>query len=321
MSKIGVCLVTFNEVEYISQAIDSVLSQKCSAEVIVYIGDDHSEDGTELICKNYAELYPDRIVLIRQETNIGLVSNTQSLLERINYDGCEYVAMLDGDDFWCDDLKLQKEVDYLEAHENYGLIHSGVKLLFPNGMTKTILKEEVPTGDVWKHIGKLSISNCTVMFRTSLLQYCDFDAYKANNFSSVDFTMYASFARYAMFQYLPEITAVWRRGHASISGGGKIDKQIRYIDNDVNQWRYLSTIFPEKWQFTKQSGEQYKRNRGFIIAYKYGDFKYANEYVKAGVSLGNRGLKYKVMIFAARYKPLFNLLYFVHWKKREPTIS
>lgn len=106
---IGVCLVTYNQDQYISQAIDSALAQKdCGEEVRIYVGDDCSIDRTGDICKSYG----DEIVYIRQVNNMGLVGNTLDLLYRIQNDGCEYVAMLDGDDYWWDEYKLQKRFPF-----------------------------------------------------------------------------------------------------------------------------------------------------------------------------------------------------------------
>lgn len=73
---IGVCLVTYNEEKYIAQAIESVLSQKCDADIHLYIGEDCSSDTTGKICRWYKENYIERITLIQNEKNLGLVGNT-----------------------------------------------------------------------------------------------------------------------------------------------------------------------------------------------------------------------------------------------------
>ena len=111
---IGVCIVTYNQEQYIAQAIDSVLMQvDCGHRVVAYIGNDCSTDKTAEICRQYAMKYPEHIVFVDNEKNLGLVGNTMNLLDIMRKDGCNYIAMLDGDDYWCDDHKLQKQMDYM----------------------------------------------------------------------------------------------------------------------------------------------------------------------------------------------------------------
>ena len=167
---IGVCIVTYNQEKYIAQAIESVLSQvDCGHEVVAYIGNDCSKDRTGDICHQYAQQYPGRIKVVDNERNLGLVGNTMNLLEIMRKDGCKYIAMLDGDDYWCDDHKLQKQVAYMEAHPEYGLVHTYVDSLYPNGL-RIDNRQQVPEGDVSNIIFGYHIANCSVVFKTELLK-------------------------------------------------------------------------------------------------------------------------------------------------------
>ena len=113
---IGVCVTTYNHEKYIKQCIDSVLSQKCSELIRIYVGNDCSKDSTDRICQTYGE----KIIYINRPQNLGLVANTMDLLDRMRNDGCDYIAMLDGDDYWCDENKLQKQINYFNKHPEYG---------------------------------------------------------------------------------------------------------------------------------------------------------------------------------------------------------
>ena len=106
---IAVCIATYNNEAYIARAIESVLCQKCDESVRVYIGDDASTDGTQAVCERFVAT-DARIVYIRRKQNMGLVSNTIDLYRRILADGAEYIAMLDGDDYWTDSHKLQLQI-------------------------------------------------------------------------------------------------------------------------------------------------------------------------------------------------------------------
>ena len=108
---VSVSLICYNQEKYISKAIDSVLMQKTKFDYEIVLSDDCSTDDTAEICKKYAEKYPDIIRLIKRDKNIGGVRN---YLE--NYKLCKgkYISYLEGDDFFVDPYKLQKQVDFLE---------------------------------------------------------------------------------------------------------------------------------------------------------------------------------------------------------------
>ena len=159
---IAVCIATYNHEAFIAEAIESVLSQQCDEAMCIYIGDDASTDGTSSVCRRYAA-QDKRIVYIRRETNMGLVRNTIDLYRRIMADGADYIAMLDGDDFWCHEGKLQMQVDYLRAHPECGFVHTGGRVL--SGSNKwTFGQREGVYG-----IDSPGFANCTVVFRTELL--------------------------------------------------------------------------------------------------------------------------------------------------------
>jgi len=110
---VSVWLITYNHELYIAEAIESVLRQQTSFAVEIIIGEDCSTDGTRAIVQAYKARYPDRITLFLAEQNMGMVP-----ILRPTHALCrgKYVAMLDGDDYWTDPLKLQKQVDQLERN-------------------------------------------------------------------------------------------------------------------------------------------------------------------------------------------------------------
>ena len=268
---IGVCIVTYNQEQYIARAIESVLMQsECWHNVVAYIGNDCSTDSTSDICHQYAKQYPGRIVVVDNEQNLGLVGNTMNLLEIMRKDGCEYIAMLDGDDYWCDDHKLQKQIAYMDVHPEYGLVHTCVDLLYPHKMVYDVRKV-VKEGDVSTIIFDYNIGNCSVVFKTELLNHINFEEFQSQGFMSCDYIMYIIFSCYTQFGFLSDHTAVWRRGHDSVSNTNNMEKQIRYVQNDIAMWRYAAKLFPDRWTAVENDLEEYLHYRSFIIAFKYGD--------------------------------------------------
>jgi glycosyltransferase involved in cell wall biosynthesis len=115
---VAIWMVTFNHAEFIAQAIESVISQRTTFSYKLVIADDCSTDNTKEICKSYVLKFPDKILYYRNKTNLG-----SSLNGQLNYERCfkisrKYIALLEGDDFWIDNDKLQKQYDLLENPVN-----------------------------------------------------------------------------------------------------------------------------------------------------------------------------------------------------------
>ncbi len=178
---IAICIVTYNQEDFISQCIDSVLNQKTDFNFRIYIGEDNSTDKTKVICEKIKSNYPEKIILIENEINLGLVKNTISVLERIKADGVKYVAMLDGDDYWMDDNKLQKQALFLEQNNNYGLVYTQSASLLNNKIHYKKIK--LMDGDITATTMKVTpIPNNTVMFRTALLDLISLNDFVERNF-------------------------------------------------------------------------------------------------------------------------------------------
>lgn len=121
MVKVSVCVTTYNHEPFIAQALDSVLMQETDFDYEIVLGEDESQDGTREICTEYAERYPDRIRLfLRSRKDViyidGRPTGRFNFVENLKAARGEYIALLDGDDYWIDPHKLQKQVDFLEEH-------------------------------------------------------------------------------------------------------------------------------------------------------------------------------------------------------------
>jgi len=119
--KLSVCLITYNHARFIREALDSVLNQETEFAFEVCIGEDESSDGTHEICREYARNHPDKIRLFERsrKDNIrvyGRPTGRFNFLETLRECRGEYVAWLEGDDYWTDPHKLQKQVDYLDQN-------------------------------------------------------------------------------------------------------------------------------------------------------------------------------------------------------------
>ena len=109
---VSIIVCTYNQEQYIAQTLDSILMQQCNFDIEVLVGEDCGTDNTRRICADYAQKYPHVRLLVRPH-NLGKQRNFFDALCQARG---KYVSMCDGDDYWQDELMLQKEVDYLESH-------------------------------------------------------------------------------------------------------------------------------------------------------------------------------------------------------------
>jgi len=116
---LSVCVITYNHVNYIRQAIEGVLMQKTSFNFNLIIADDFSTDGTREIILEYKRKNPEKIDLILQSSNVGGAQNWINLLDSPK---SKYIAYLEGDDYWIDEQKLEKQVQILEAESDIVLV-------------------------------------------------------------------------------------------------------------------------------------------------------------------------------------------------------
>lgn len=117
--KVSVCCLAYNHASYIRQCLDGFLMQKTNFPIEILIHDDASTDGTQDIIREYEAKYPDIIKPIYQKENQYSKGVSISLTYNWSRAKGKYIAMCEGDDYWTDPYKLQKQVDFLESHPDY----------------------------------------------------------------------------------------------------------------------------------------------------------------------------------------------------------
>ena len=115
---LSICCITYNHEQYIEEAIRSFLNQVVNFSFNIVIVDDLSKDNTYNICESYAKVENNNIQLIRNENNLGPIPN---LAKALNLCNGKYIAWCEGDDYWTDPYKLQKQVDFLERNPEFTL--------------------------------------------------------------------------------------------------------------------------------------------------------------------------------------------------------
>lgn len=233
---------TYNHGPYIRQCIEGVLMQKTNFPFELIIGEDYSTDETRDIVFEYAKKYPDIIRVITADYNVGSKANGRRCIRACRG---KYMALCEGDDYWIDPLKLQKQVDFLEEHEDYGLIYTNYKVLYQDNNTIVNASQpNRPSGNVFDNLLRHNfIVTATVML--------NFDFYKkinsnlqnySQNWRMGDYPLWLEFALRTKVKYLPESTTVYRvlsesASHSTIA----IDKIISFNKSCMDVQYFFAT--------------------------------------------------------------------------------
>jgi len=125
--KISVVVTTYNHERYIKQCLDSIIKQKGDFNIEIIVGDDCSTDKTLEIIRDFKSEYPDFFRILPTEQNLGVTKNLKRCLDVCSG---KYIAICEGDDYWIDEYKLQKQMDFLSKNDHFSMVFSSIILLF-----------------------------------------------------------------------------------------------------------------------------------------------------------------------------------------------
>lgn len=245
---VSICITTYKHEKYIKQCLESIFSQEFHGTYEIIIGDDNSPDNTEKIITEIIASHPkgEKIKYFKNVPNLGYVKNT---LYSFSKASGKYISILDGDDYWIDNSKLQQQFNFLEKNESF----SGV------GTDSRVIYEDSPrpshgfSGHLGQELSKDSLTDLnicqtsTFFFRKSILKD-DFPT----KIISADRCLYLLAGCYGKIKVLPEQMSTYRQFSASIS------KNVTY---DIMKGDFA--IIP----FIKKYNSEYKTSK--LKAYFY----------------------------------------------------
>ncbi|MEO5564071.1 MAG: glycosyltransferase [Chitinophagaceae bacterium] len=212
---VSICMITYNHQDYIAGAIESIMAQQTNFTIEIIIGEDNSKDRTRQICNDYAQKFPGVVKLIPSEKNVGMMKNFIRTLAQCNG---KYVAFLEGDDYWTDPYKLQKQVDFLEKNTEYSLcFHNAIVKSTKKGIEgewpfhKKKQQDTFETADLLR---QWFVPSASAMFRN----YPDFvlpDWFQHCKSGDIPFILLLSLK--GRLKYLDEIMSVYRVHDQGIS--------------------------------------------------------------------------------------------------------
>jgi glycosyltransferase involved in cell wall biosynthesis len=248
MKLVSVWMITYNHEKFIKEAIESILSQKTSFGFEVVIGDDCSTDATPSIILDYQQKYPEIIRPFLYKKNIGIAPN---LLKTMSECKSKYIALLEGDDYWTDDTKLQQQVDFLEKNPDFSVCFHDISVKYQETgeikKPKSARKKQISTT---KDILRYNyIPTCTVLFRN--VTEGIFPEW-ISTLSMADWPVHILNALNGKLYFLPRTMAVyrihgssgWSVNLSSIEGKEKTTKSklrlfLQLADNMPSRWHGL----------------------------------------------------------------------------------
>lgn len=242
---VSVRLMTFNHAPFIREAIESILMQKTNFFVEVVVGDDFSTDGTLDIIREYRSTENIHIrILERKEGDIyhqerqklGRIYNFQNILD--NCTG-KYIALLDGDDYWTDPLKLQKQVDFLEqnslfsssAHQSFIKYED-----YSNRISKKFAENVGSELTIHDFLGHRKFHTASIVFRAYIIRKHSLPF----NIVSADRALILLLSSYGKFKYFEEEMCCYRKN----TGGISSQVSAKMIAKDLNILKWIMEINP-----------------------------------------------------------------------------
>ena len=293
--KVGVCVTSYNQQDVIEDALNGILKQKTTFPFLIVVADDYSTDGTRDILKRYKEQYPGTIELILQPHNLGLFKNRKEIFKSCD---APYIAFCDGDDYWTDEGKLQKQFNSMERHNEIDICAHAVRkinaasgkalgMIAPEGKDTIIRIESVIIG------GGGFVGTNSLFYRKSAFD----NVLPFRKLLEIDYTLQVQGALRGGMLYLSECMSDYR----FMSSEGSWSS--RYNDEDVVNRNYA------RWKVMTEQLDVDTNKRYHDIIVKYMDlreidrlfrFGHYNELKKYRYILesltGNTKIKYYVMI-------------------------
>jgi glycosyltransferase involved in cell wall biosynthesis len=244
--KVSVLVMTYNHANFIRQALESVLMQTTNFAYEILISEDCSTDGTREIVTEFQQRYPDKIRLLLSEQNLH---SNAIVVRGIQAAQGQYIALLDGDDYWTSPDKLQKQVDFLDSHPECAMCFHNAAVVYEDGSQKarnwtSPHQKEISTlEDMW--LGNF-IATCSTMFRRGLCG--EVPAWYDSLFPITDWPLHLLNAEQGNIGYVNEVMGAYRyhQGglYSPLSETRKLEETLKFyktMNRNLN-YRYEKII-------------------------------------------------------------------------------
>ncbi|PWN68327.1 GNAT family N-acetyltransferase [Chryseobacterium phosphatilyticum] len=217
---VSIFVMVYNHAQFLKDCLDSLLEQKTNFNYDIVVGEDCSKDNSREILLGYQNLYPGKFKLLLHPNNIGAIDNQNTIYE--NCSG-KYIAICEGDDYWINPLKLQKQVDFLERNPEYSLSFHKIKELTTKEEKFTYSNPNEEKTYTLEDLSKENfIITVSVLFRKNFEKLPEWMKYSPIG----DYPLHLLNASYGLIKYFPEEMAVYRVGSGIWSTQNTVDQII-----------------------------------------------------------------------------------------------
>jgi glycosyltransferase involved in cell wall biosynthesis len=258
---VSVLMITYNHEGYIAEAIDSIISQQCGFDFELIIGEDASSDTTRDVVFEYQKKFPNIIRIIYSTTNVGMNQNALRVFQAARG---RYIAYCEGDDYWCSNTKLEKQVRLIEEDASVGAVHSDWVRASYRKVSWAVdwahpVHRRVPismlAGNLFTHFYVPTIMRtCTLLVRRELIEGAETSMLKSKNYKFCD-TIYSAFITSKQkISYLPEITAVYRlSSNSALRSGNRARIAFLFsaleFDSDARYYFKEREDYPDEYRW------------------------------------------------------------------------
>ncbi len=317
---VSICCATYNHKKYIGECLKRIISQKTNFNFEVLINDDASSDGTQEIIREYENNYPSIIKPIYQLENQYSKKNLISKTFQFPRAEGKYIALCDGDDYWCDEYKLQKQVDFLESHPDYVLCYHPAKMIYEDKSSPPVIigKSKYKNPQPYYNLIKCNnIPASSVVYRAEYLK-SELKDYPTDIYPG-DWYTHITVSRHGKIGYLPDVMYVYRwhsQGIShTISDNPTEEIHLKYGIKEVNfsylVWNKIKDLFPQYYKdvfinVLRDVYFAYLKNNKFneleILQNKYSEYF---KDIELNIGINKHSKKHK------KYKKLFNIFLFI----------
>lgn len=261
---VAIRCITYNQAPYIRQCLDGFIMQRTDFPFVAIVHDDCSTDGTDDIVREYAQRYPDIIKPIFETEN--QYSKKDGSLGRImtkacNETGAKYIAMCEGDDYWTDPLKLQKQVDILEKNPDSAMVYTCANVWNQDEKKfKGILGKEQNFTDL---LIVNYIPTCTVVIRQTAYASYRKEIGAHNSWQMGDYPLFLYLSHRYGLKFIGDVTGVYRELKASASHSSVHKKQLKFYYSAHMCRVFFSRFLNDK----KQIKKTYNSSMNFLLVY------------------------------------------------------
>ncbi|HEV7397582.1 MAG TPA: glycosyltransferase [Pyrinomonadaceae bacterium] len=249
---VDVTLITYNHERFVARAIEGVLSQQTRFSVHLIIGDDCSSDNTQDIIKKYAADCDQPVTLLLDQEHRGLMDPGRVGIRALTLGQAKYIALLDGDDYWTSQRKLQKQVEFLESHPDFAICFHNALMFFEDGSqpSRNLLATEQKAVSTFEDLLETNfIPTSTTLIRRSALPTLPSWLFEL---SVADWPLYVLIAEQGKIGYLDEVMANYRvHQKGAWSSGTELNRATEVITMFEHLDRHFDYKYQRKIRLTK----------------------------------------------------------------------